>query len=148
MQHDIPLEDRILSSLAADPRIPDSAEIAVAAERGMVTLRGTVENFSQRRAAAEDANKIEGVYEVANELKVNWLGRGSREDDEIRGEALRTLIRDDGVPSGSVDIKVEDGWVTLKGNVSYQDQSDAAYEDVASLEGVAGITNEIKVVTP
>jgi hypothetical protein len=33
----------------------------------------------------------------------------------------------------------------LKGDVTYQFQSDAAYGDVATLYGVYGVTNEIKV---
>jgi osmotically-inducible protein OsmY len=36
----------------------------------------------------------------------------------------------------------------LKGDVSYQFESDAAYEDVASLYGVIGVTNEITVTNP
>jgi hypothetical protein len=40
------------------------------------------------------------------------------------------------------------GWVTLTGQVSYQFESDAAYEDVADLVGVVDLTNEIKVVNP
>ena len=143
-----PLADEVLESLDLDPRIPDSAEIAVAADGGMVTLRGTVESFAQRRAAAQDANKIQGVYDVDDQIKVNLLGSDRREDDEIRGVALQALIWDVEVPSDSVDVKVDDGWVTLKGNVSYQFESDAAYDDVASLYGVYGITNEIKVTNP
>jgi osmotically-inducible protein OsmY len=38
--------------------------------------------------------------------------------------------------------------VTLKGDVDFQFQSDAAYDDVANLFGVIGITNEIKVIIP
>ena len=143
-----PLADEVLDSLGLDPRIPDSAEIAVAADGGTVTLRGTVESFAQRRAAAQDANKIEGVYDVDDQLKVNLLGSDRREDDEIRGAALQALIWDVEVPSDSVDVKIDDGWVTLKGNVSYQFESDAAYDDVANLYGVYGITNEIKVTNP
>ena len=143
-----PLADEVLVSLDLDPRIPDSAEIAVAADGGTVTLRGTVESFAQRRAAAQDANKIQGVYDVDDQIKVNLLGSDRREDDEIRGVALQALIWDVEVPSDSVDVKVDDGWVTLKGNVSYQFESDAAYDDVASLYGVYGITNEIKVTNP
>ena len=143
-----PLADDVLESLDLDPRIPDSAEIAVAADGGLVTLRGTVESFVQRRAASQDANKIQGVYDVDDQLKVNLIGSDRREDDEIRGAALQALIWDVEVPSDSVDVKVDDGWVTLKGNVSYQFESDAAYDDVANLYGVYGITNEIKVTNP
>ena len=112
---------------------------------GIVTLRGTVESFSQRRAAAQDAKNVDGVYDLDNQLRVSLTGADRREDDEIRGAALQNLIWDADVPSDFVDIKVNDGWVTLKGDVSYQFQSDAAYDDVASLYGVLGITNELTV---
>jgi osmotically-inducible protein OsmY len=143
-----PLADEVLASLALDPRIPESTEIAVQADEGIVTLRGTVESFGQRRAATEDTRKVDGVYEVDDQLKVNLLGKDRRDDDEIRGAALQILIWDTEVPSDVVDVKVEDGWVTLKGEVSYQFESDAAYDDVATLYGVIGVTNEIRVINP
>ena len=143
-----PLEDEVITTLDLDPRIPDSLEIAVSADDGTVALRGSVESFRQRRAAVQDARKVDGVYEVDDQLKVSLLGPDRREDDEIRGAALQVLIWDVEVPSDLVDVKVTDGWVTLKGDVSYQFQSDAAYDDVASLYGVYGITNEIRVTNP
>jgi osmotically-inducible protein OsmY len=143
-----PLEDAVIARLDGDPRIPDSVEIAVSASGGTVTLLGTVERFSQRRAAVHDANAVAGVHEVRDELKVDLLGSERRADDEIRGAALQALIWDIDVPSDSVDVKVDDGRVTLKGDVPYQFQSDAAYDDVASLYGVYGVTNEIRVNEP
>jgi osmotically-inducible protein OsmY len=148
MLTDTPLADAVIASLETDPRIPDSLEISVAANDGIITLRGTVESFSQRRAAAQDAKMIDGTYDVDNQLKVNLIGANRRDDDEIRGAALQNLVWDVEVPSDFVDVKVSDGWVTLKGDVSYQFESDAAYDDVASLYGVLGVTNEITVSTP
>ena len=143
-----PLADAVIATLDSDPRIPESIEIAVSADGGMVTLRGTVESFSQRRAAAGDARDVVGVYEVDDQLKVDLLGSNRREDDEIRGTALQILAWDVDVPSDVVDVKVQDGWVTLKGDVSFQFQSDAAYDDVASLYGVYGVMNDIRVINP
>jgi osmotically-inducible protein OsmY len=142
------LENDVIGRLEDDPRISDSAEIAVAGDGGIVTLRGSVERFSQRRAAEHDARRVEGVYEVINHLKVNLLGIDRREDDEIRGAALQNLIWDAEVPSDSIHVTVQEGWVTLKGDVSYQFETDAAYADISRLYGVAGVTNEIKVTTP
>ena len=143
-----PLEDDVIARLEDDPRIADSAEIAVAGDGGIVTLRGTVERFSQRRESQRDARGVEGVYEVIDHLKVNLPGTDRRDDDEIRGAALQILIWDAEVPSDSVDVEVRDGWVTLEGDVGFQFQSDAAYDDVSRLYGVAGVTNEIKVTNP
>jgi osmotically-inducible protein OsmY len=143
-----PLEKDVMSRLEDDPRIADSAEIAVAGDGGIITLRGTVERFSQRRAAEHDARSVEGVYEVINHLKIDLLGADRREDDEIRGAALQRLIWDADVPSDSLDVRVKDGWLTLKGHASYQFESDAAYDDVSRLYGVGGVTNEITVTNP
>ena len=134
-----------MDSLDLDPRIPDPIEIAVSADAGTIMLRGTVERFSQRRAAVQDVKQIDGVYDVDDQLKVSLAGADRREDDEIRGVALQALIWDTEVPSDTVDVKVDEGWITLKGDVSFQFQSDAAYDDVASLYGVYGVTNEIRV---
>ena len=141
-------EDAIRGSLVLDPRIPDPDEIAVSADAGIVTLRGTVGSFSQRRAAASDARGSEGVDEVFDELKVRLLNDARREDADIRGIALQILMWDTEVPSDLIDVHVHNGWVTLKGLVSYQFESDAAYDDVSDLLGVVGVTNEIRVVTP
>jgi osmotically-inducible protein OsmY len=148
MLTDTPLTGAVLASLDLDPRIPDTLEIAVEADAGSVTLRGTVESFSQRRAAGDDAREVEGVYDVDNQLKVSLTGADRRDDDEIRGIALQILIWDVDVPSDAVDVKVSDGWITLKGDVSYQFESNAAYEDVAGLYGIFGVTNEIRVSNP
>lgn len=42
---------------------------------------------------------------------------------------------------------VADGWLTLKGEVKHQLDSDAAFEAVSGLRGIGGITNEIKVIS-
>ena len=81
-----------------------------------------------------------------DELTVKWFG-DQRSDDELRGAALQALIWDVEVPDDDIDVKVSDGWVTLKGEVRHQFESDAAFDDVARLQGVGGITNEIRVVT-
>jgi osmotically-inducible protein OsmY len=142
------VEDDIRSALDLDPRIPDPGEIAVVAEDGAVTLRGTVGSFRQRRAAVTDAREVDQDYEIHDELKVRLLDKWQREDAEIRGIALQILGWDVEVPAESLDVKVEDGWITLTGNVNYQFESDAAFDDVAGLYGVYGITDEITVSNP
>jgi osmotically-inducible protein OsmY len=52
------------------------------------------------------------------------------------------------VPDDMIDVSVDEGWLTLTGIVNYQFESDAAYADVAALQGVLGITNKIEVITP
>jgi osmotically-inducible protein OsmY len=133
------------TALADDPRLPYADEIAVSSYDATVTLRGTVGSFAQRRAAVADARRIAGVSGVYDELQVRLLGDDRRKDAEIRGHALQRLIWDSELSADYLDIHVEDGWLTLTGDVDFQFQSDAAFNDVAQLHGVAGVTNEIRV---
>jgi osmotically-inducible protein OsmY len=148
MSYNTTVEDDIRAALRSDPRITSPDEVAVSAVDGAVVLRGTVGNFSQRRAAADDARKAAGVDDLDDQLQVRILDDERRADADIRGIALQILDWDNEVPEDLVDVKVSDGWVTLTGETSYQFESDAAYYDVANLAGVTGITNEIQVITP
>jgi osmotically-inducible protein OsmY len=141
----IEIAAEIHAALDRDPRIANAAEIAVFADDGDVTLRGTVRSFKQRRAAIDIARRIRGVHYVEDDLGVDLRDRW--EDAEIRGAALQMLMWDVDVPADSVDVKVADGWLTLNGEVRHQHESDAAFDDVSRLAGVGGITNEIKVIT-
>jgi osmotically-inducible protein OsmY len=141
------VEDAVRDSLVHDPRIPDPSEVAVVTVDGTAILRGTVGSFSQRRAAGDDARRVEGIDDVDNQLQVRLLDGSRREDADIRGIALQVLMWDTEVPDGVIDVEVRDGWVTLKGEVTHQFESDTAYDDMANLHGVVGITNEIRVAT-
>jgi osmotically-inducible protein OsmY len=146
MPQDFELEDNVKAALARDPRVDHDQAVAVFASAGAVTLRGTVETVKQRHAAVEDAHAVTGVDVVYDELNLRPLPHDPR-DDEIRGKALQLLTRDPRVHETTVDVEVDGGWLTLKGEVRHQHESDAAFEDVAQLEEVGGITNAIKVVT-
>ncbi|MGO9490447.1 MAG: BON domain-containing protein [Solirubrobacteraceae bacterium] len=145
MTDDKEIGEETRAMLESDSRVPHAREIAVLARTGTVTLRGTVGSFEQRRAAVEIARSVPGVRGVEDELRVDL--RDHSEDDEVRGAALQALMSNAAVPPDRVDVGVADGWLTLKGEVKHQEESDAAFEAVSGLPGVGGITNEIKVIT-
>jgi osmotically-inducible protein OsmY len=139
------ITDEIRATLERDERLPHPAEVAVSERHGTVTLRGSVGSFHQRRAAVRIARSATGVVTVQDEL---WVDPRDRwRDNEIRGAALQALMASTEVPAERVDVVVENGWLTLKGEVKHQYEGSAAFEAVPRLPGVAGITNEIKVIT-
>jgi osmotically-inducible protein OsmY len=143
------IEADVRAQIADDPRIPYPAEIAVEVVDRIATLRGTVGSFAQRHAAVADARRTAGVEYVDDWLQVRLLDRDRREDAEIRGAALQRLEWDSEIPGDdAIRVSVKDGWVTLKGDVVFQFQSDEAFNRVASLHGVTGVTNEIRVDEP
>jgi osmotically-inducible protein OsmY len=138
------IED-VTNELLFDPRISDPDTIAVAAANGVVTLRGTVGSFIQKRAAAKAARRVHGASAVNNELSVRLMTEGRRSDADIRAAALQVLMLDGLVPAERIDVQVRDGWLTLTGSVSWQYQRDAADEDVAPLLGLVDIDDQIVV---
>jgi osmotically-inducible protein OsmY len=142
------IESAVRTELQSDPRLPYADEIAVQAYGGAVTLRGTVGSFAQQRAAVADARRTRGVFDVFDEIEVRLLNQDRRKDAEIRGAALQRLNWDPEIPGDYIDVAVKDGWVTLKGEVDHQYQSDNAFNHMTSLYGVTGVTNDIEVVEP
>ena len=133
------------TALAEDRRVAHPEEIAVSCKAGWVALRGTVSTPRQRSLAEKIARAVPGAHHVEVELRVDLRDRWL--DNEARGRALQSLIGEEHVPADRVDVAVADGWLTLKGEVKEQSESDAAFSAVAGVAGVGGITNEIKVVT-
>jgi HSP20 family molecular chaperone IbpA len=105
------LELNVTDELFWDPKI-DSEGIAVSADDGAVTLRGTVGSFRQKREAKRAAERVYGVINVNNNLDVRVLTEQRREDSELRGDVLQALMLDAVVPT-TVDATVKDGMVTL-----------------------------------
>ena len=137
--------DAIRARYARDPRIQHPAQVAVTERAGTVTLRGTVRSLHQRRAAVDIAKSVRGVRAVQDELSVDPRDRWV--DDEIRGAALQALMSRPDVPADMIDVTVEEGWLTLSGQVKHQSDSNAAFEAVSGLPRVGGITNKIQVIT-
>ena len=145
MPNDEVIINDIRARLESDPRIGHPGEVAVSEREGTVTLRGTVRSLHQRRSAVQIAKSTRRVRAVEDELRVD--PRDHFQDDEIRGAALRALMSNPGVPADRIDATVADGWLTLKGEVKHQYESDAAFEAVSGLPEVDRITNKITVIT-
>ena len=135
------LELDVTDELFWDPKI-DSAAVAVSADDGEVTLRGTVGSFRQKREARNAAERVWGVIDVNNELKVRILTEQRREDADLRGDVLQALMLDSLVPT-TIDAKVEYGYVTLTGNADWQYQRDEAEFIAGNIIGVTGVENDV-----
>ena len=135
----------VAAELFWDPKV-GSAAIAVSADGGIITLRGTVGSLREKREAGRAAERVVGVIAVHDELQVRMLDKDRREDTELRGDILQALILDGLIPT-TVDARVTGGFVTLTGTASWQYQRDEAKFIVANVPGVFGIEDQIKLIT-
>ncbi len=138
------LRQEIIDELDYDPSVA-SAHIGVAVNQGVVTLSGHVPNYAQKRAAEQAARRVKGVRAIAEELKVDFGGAAPHGDEDIARRALTVLDTDVLVPAGKVAVKVQQGWVTLSGDVDWNYERTAAEDDVRKLRGVLGLTNLITI---
>jgi osmotically-inducible protein OsmY len=144
MKTDGQLQLDVIEELKWDPRV-GRAEIGVAAKDGVITLSGQVDTYAQKYAAEGATKRVEGVLAVAEDLAVKPPLSSNRTDTDIAHAALSAIRWDTEVPDETLKLRVENGWLTLEGNVEWQFQRSAAERAVRYLTGVRGITNLISV---
>lgn len=141
---DAQIQADVVAELRWEPRVQPN-EIAVTVKNGVVTLTGYVDSYTKRWAAEDAAHRVRGVRAVANDVEVRLPSDRTRTDADLAAAAVRALQRDAFIPIDALDVTVSKGWVTLKGDVEWQYQKDAAARCVRDLVGVKGVTNTIAV---
>ncbi|MGZ4357351.1 MAG: BON domain-containing protein [Gaiellaceae bacterium] len=137
------LRDRVVRELKWDPRV-DHTKIGVIVADGAVTLTGRVSTYSEKVAAVEAAERVDGVRAVADGLQVVLGSRDVRDDADL-AEAIASKLRWNVLVPRTVEAEVRDGFVTLVGQVRWGFQRDAAERAVRDVRGVRGVSNEIAV---
>jgi osmotically-inducible protein OsmY len=142
METDIELREDVEEELEWEPSV-DERRIGVSVTDGIVTLTGQVGSYAEKWNAERAVERVEGVKGIANEIEVHLVGQHS--DTEIAKAAADALEWNSLVPSDRVTVRVENGWVTLRGEVDYDYERRAADRAVRYLEGVRGVSNLITV---
>jgi osmotically-inducible protein OsmY len=121
----------------------ESGLIGVSVDDGVVTLRGDVWYYAQKRKARLAIERVKGVRGVVNQLSVRSPDDITDQDlAEAAVEALRWNVM---VPSDRIKVRVEKGWLTLEGAVRWNFQRRAAERVVRNRRGLRGISNLIVV---
>ena len=143
VHRDQEVQQDVLAELRWDLGVAAS-EIGVAVKDGVVTLTGHVDTFLKKWRAEEATLRVNGVAAVANDIEVRLVG-AERTDADIAAAAVNALNWNSTIPVNKVQVTVEKGWVTLKGEVEWQYQRREAEKAVRGLWGVKGVTNLITV---
>ena len=144
MSDDKHVKQAVLDELQWEPSV-NAAHIGVTAKDGIVTLMGHVETYAEKSAAEKAARRVNDVKAVAEEIEVRLPFSVKHGDEEIASAAINRLKWDSSIPGGVVKAKVEQGWVTLTGEVDWHYQQDAAVNDIRGLWGVTGVSNDITI---
>jgi len=144
MKTDTELQKDVMDELKWEPTLK-AAEIGVAVKDGVVTLSGYVDSYVKKLVAERAAARVFGVRAVAEAIQVRLPGSLERSDEDIAGMVANVLEWNVLVPYDRVKVHVQDGLVTLSGEVDWGYQKFAAEEAVHHLMGVVWLNNQITV---
>lgn len=144
MKNNQELQTDVQNAIKWEPLL-HAAEIGVTAKDGVVSLTGVVDSFIKKTEAENAAKKVIGVKALVENIEVKFPGSWSKTDAEVANEILVAFKANYSVPNDKVSIKVEDGWVTLEGELPWNYQKVAAKNAINHLSGVRGVTNNIKI---
>ena len=92
----------------------DAAHIDVPVEDGVVTLTGHLCTYAEKATVEDVVRRIKGVKGIAQEIEIRPSGTHMAADDEIAKRALDMINWNTRIPDGAIQVKVQNGWVTLK----------------------------------
>jgi osmotically-inducible protein OsmY len=130
-------------ALFADSRVPGTS-VNVETQKGTVFLRGKVDNDAAKSAAEEIAKGIDGVKSVKNELQVVPASEKKMVEakDEDLTKQVKTRLQSD-ARLKKVDVRVDNGVVTLQGKVASIADSARASQLARGVPGVRAVKNDM-----
>jgi len=144
MKTNAELQKDVQDAIKWEPLL-NAAEIGVTAKDGVVSLTGVVDSYIKKMEAEDEAKKVIGVKAVVEKIEVKFTNSFTKTNLEIANEALSALNLNWSVPKDKVTVKVENGWITLEGELPWNYEKDAAKSAVIHLTGVKGVNNDIKI---
>jgi osmotically-inducible protein OsmY len=141
---DTELKKDIEAELAWDPSLNANA-IGVAVKDGIVSLTGHIDTYAEKRQAEKALRRVEGVRAIALELDVR-LSPGHRSSDAAIAEVARDALRwNTLVPEKAVRLTVDQGWVTVDGDVDWDYQRRGIDKSLRNLMGVVCVSNHVRL---
>ncbi len=141
-----PLDDRdvqraVSQELQWTPGLDDAA-IGVAVKDGAVALSGEVNSYSERLAVKHAALRVRGVSTVVDDIVVRPTHGTQITDIELAREVDHALHATANVPI-TVKAVIDDGEVTLMGEVEWDHQRRSAKRSVQHFRGVRNVNSLI-----
>jgi osmotically-inducible protein OsmY len=121
-----------------------AAEIGVTVQDGVITLTGVVDNYAKKLEAETAAKNVVGVKAVIEKITIKSDSL-NKSDNEIATEVLKALEENWQLPGQLINVKVENGVVTLGGELNWNYQKEVAKKVISSLGGVIGVVNNISI---
>jgi osmotically-inducible protein OsmY len=141
------LRDDVLAEIEWEPSV-DEASIGVAAHNGVVTLSGQVSSYYEKSQLMAAVKRVDGVAAIADEITIESKLQFKPTDTDIARAVHAALEANAAIPAEHVRAVVDDGRVTLEGDVDWQYQRLAAQSTAEHARGVRSVINLIHLPEP
>ena len=146
MKNDTQLQKDVIAELNWDPSV-NTTDIGVEVKDGVVTLSGHVGSYAEKLNAERSAQNVGGVKALAIEIDITLPGISKRTDADIARSVENVLQCTTYLPRNAIKVMVENGWITLSGQVDWGYHRVAAVDAVRYLMGVTGVSDNITIKT-
>lgn len=144
MKTDLEIQKDVQAELSWEPAI-NSAEIGVSVKDGIVTLSGTLNSYYKKTMAENATRRVEGVRGIAENIEIRSGHGFIKNDTELASDVLTALHMQSLVDPSAIKVKVENGLVTLYGEVHWRYQRNMLASLIGNIAGVKNINNEITI---
>ncbi|MBP2614914.1 BON domain-containing protein [Chryseobacterium jejuense] len=144
MKTNAQLQKNVQDAITWEPLL-HAAEIGVTAKDGVVSITGIVDNYAKKIEAEKAAKKVIGVKVLVDNIKVKIPNSSSKTDIEIADEIVEAFKSNVLIPENMIKVIVDDGQVTLEGEVQWDYQREMTKNALYCLPGVKAIINNIKI---
>lgn len=126
--------------------LKDDAITITTSKDSVVTLTGTVTEWSHQSLAEETVSNLPGVKRVVNKLEAKNGRPVENSDGWIAMKIKSVLMFHRNVSSANTTVEVKNGAVTLSGEAASLAQKELTTEYVKDIEGVVTVANNLTIV--
>jgi len=138
------LRQQILAALGRDGST-HHVKLDVDVCDGVATLTGNVEGWVERLAVERTAYAVKGVRALVFDLDLRAEPARRHSDRRIALAAVQRLNCNGVVPAKDLQLDVEDGLVTLRGEVEWDFHRSIAEDTVLGISGVRGVRDKLNL---
>ena len=142
MKNNEGLQKDVQNAIKWEPLL-HAEEIGVSVKDGVVTLSGIVDSYAKKVEAEHTANGVAGVRTVVENITIMFCPSFFKSDNEVAAEVVNAMKENREIPEYKIKVKVENGWITLEGELKWIYQKEAALRSVKNIIGVKGLNNNI-----
>lgn len=140
---DLEIKTIVIDQLAQSPDLKDK-RFTVQVTKRTVTLDGAVDSPAQKRAAEQIALQVPGVQGLAGNLSLaSAQGSTDSPDEKLARRVEFELYSTRAIPLKNVQIRSQEGTVSLGGGVTTRAEKLLAERVTQSVEGVKRVVNNL-----